>query len=230
MSQQPANSAPHLGSPNPGRVFIAGVTGYLGTRLAEVLIRRGHTVSGLARSCSEHRLPAGCRVVSGNALDRNSFSAKIAGCDTFVQLVGVAHPSPAKAQQFRDIDLKSCQESVAAAVSNNYRHFVYVSVAHPAPAMAAYIEVRTLCEQIITASGLNATILRPWYVLGPGHYWPYLLQPGYWIARKIPAWRASAERLGLVTLAQMIATLVSAVETPSSGLRIVEVPEISSHR
>lgn len=201
----------------------------MGTRLAETLIRRGHVVSGLIRAGSQKRLPDGCQLISGNALDRNSFHGKIASNDTFVQLVGVAHPSPAKAQQFRDIDLKSCQESVAAAVSNGFQHFVYVSVAHPAPAMKAYIEVRTLCEQLITTSGLNATILRPWYVLGPGHYWPYVLQPGYWIAKKIPAWRASAERLGLVTLEQMISALQSAVESPCVGVRIVEVPEISSY-
>jgi uncharacterized protein YbjT (DUF2867 family) len=61
---------------------------------------------------------------------------------------------------------------VAAAEANRFQHFVYVSVAHPAPAMKAYIEVRSRCEEIIRASGLNTTILRPWYVLGPGHYWP----------------------------------------------------------
>ncbi len=78
--------------------------------------------------------------------------------------MGAAHPSPAKAQQFREIDLKSCPESLAAALANNVKHFVYVSVAHPAPTMKAYIEVRTRCEELIRTSGLHATILRPWYV------------------------------------------------------------------
>src|SRR6266513_1161546 len=68
-----------------------------------------------------------------------------------------------------------------------------VSVAHPAPTMKAYIEVRTRCEELIRTSGLHATILRPWYVLGPGHYWSYLLKPFYWMARQIPASRAGAK-------------------------------------
>ena len=38
--------------------------------------------------------------------------------------------------------------------------------------------------------------------------------------------RDGARRLGLVTLAQMTRALVHAVENPSSGSRIVEVPEI----
>jgi uncharacterized protein YbjT (DUF2867 family) len=144
-----------------------------------------------------------------------------------VQLVGVAHPSPAKAKQFHEIDLKSCEESVAAAVANRVRQFVYVSVAHPAPVMKAYIEVRTRCEEIIERSGLNATILRPWYVLGPGHYWPYLLKPGYWLARQIPGLRESANRLGLVTCRQMVAALAASVEKRFTGVRIVEASEIA---
>jgi uncharacterized protein YbjT (DUF2867 family) len=210
-------------------VFIAGATGYMGSRLAEELVRRGHRVSGLVREGSENRLPTGCQPVSGNALNRETFVNKIDRAHTFVQLVGVAHPSPAKAQQFREIDLKSCEESVAAAVANKTQYFVYVSVAHPAPAMKAYIVVRTQCEEIIRKSGLNATILRPWYVLGPGHYWPYVLKPFYWLARQIPVSRAGAERLGLVTLPQMVAALVTSVESPANGIRIVEVPEIASH-
>jgi uncharacterized protein YbjT (DUF2867 family) len=212
------------------QVFIAGATGYMGQRLASELARRGHVVSGLVRAGSEGKLPQSCTPVVGNALAATTFRDKIGDADTFVQLVGVAHPSPTKAKQFREIDLVSCEQSVAAAVANRAKHFVYVSVARPAPMMHAYIEVRSKCEDMIRAAGLNATILRPWYVLGPGHYWPYMLVPGYWLARQIPSMRESATRLGLVTLQQMLAALVQAAETPAIGIRIVEVPEIARAR
>jgi uncharacterized protein YbjT (DUF2867 family) len=215
-------------SANVRQVFLTGATGYMGTRLAEELKRRGFDVAVLVRPGSERKVPAGCMAVPGNALDRATFSDKIAGAGTFVQLLGVPHPSPAKAKQFREIDLVSCQESVAAATANGVDHFVYVSVAHPAPVMKAYIEVRTQCEEMIRRSGMNATILRPWYVLGPGHHWPYLLKPGYWLARQIPSMREGAARLGLVTRAQMVAALADCVEHPRRGVRIVEVPEIEA--
>ncbi|HKT47395.1 MAG TPA: NAD(P)H-binding protein [Candidatus Acidoferrales bacterium] len=208
-------------------VFIAGATGYMGSRLASLLLARGHRVLSLVRPGSEPKLPTGCAPVPGNALDRRTFSNHLVGIDTFVQLVGVAHPSPSKGAQFRAIDLVSCQESVAAAAASRIPHFVYVSVAHPAPLMKSYIEVRAQCEDLIRSAGLNATILRPWYVLGPGHYWPYLLKPGYWLARRIPALREGALRLGLVTLEQMLAALVIAVENPVRGIRAVNVPEIA---
>ena len=77
---------------------------------------------------------------------------------------------------------------------------------------------------------MNATILRPWYVLGPGHYWPYLLVPFYQIARAFPGTRAGAERLGLVTIDDMVATLLDAVEHPAVGTVIAEVPQIRKQR
>jgi uncharacterized protein YbjT (DUF2867 family) len=90
---------------------------------------------------------------------------------------GVAHPSPSKAQQFIDIDLRAAREAITAAKEAGIEHFVYVSVAQPAPAMKAYVAVRAECESEIAKAGLNATSLRPWYVLGPRHWWPLALVP-----------------------------------------------------
>ena len=207
-------------------VFVTGGTGYIGRRLIPLLLGRGHTVRALVRPGSEARLPPGCTAIPGNALDRATLAGAIAPADTVVQLVGVPHPSPSKAAQFRAVDLVSGLASVAAAGEVGVRHFVYVSVAHPSSMMQAYIAVRTEVEAALRASGLNATILRPWYILGPGHRWPYLLLPVYWLMEHLPAKRDTARRLGLVTLPEMLQALVKAVETPASGIRVWEVPEI----
>lgn len=210
----------------PRHVFVTGGTGYLGSRLVRALAARGHRVRALVRPGSEGKLPAGVEPVPGNPLDGATFSSAVAPADTFVQLVGVAHPSPAKAAQFRSIDLASALASIAAAKEAGVSHFVYVSVAHPAPAMKAYGKAREEAEAALAASGVNATVLRPWYVLGPGHRWAYALIPFYKVAELFPATRETARRLGLVTLPQMLSALVFAVENPASGTRIVEAPEI----
>lgn len=92
--------------------------------------------------------------------------------------------------------------------------------------MHAYIAARKEGEALIEASGLSATILRPWYVLGPGHRWPGVLLPVYRLMELLPWTRESALRLGLVDLSHMIAALVSAVESPVEGVRFAGVPEI----
>ncbi|MGE0352666.1 MAG: NAD(P)H-binding protein, partial [Gemmatimonadales bacterium] len=155
-----------------------------------------------------------------------TFTGQIAPADTFVHLIGTPNPSPSKAEEFLRVDLASVQAAVPAAVVAGVRHFVYLSVAHPAPVMRAYVAARMRAEEIIRASGLGATILRPWYVLGPGHRWPYLLLPLYWTASLLPPTRPGARRLGLVTIEQMIRALVHAVETPVDGVRVMEVGEI----
>ena len=207
-------------------VFVAGGTGYIGSRLIAALAARGHRVRALARAGSVARLPAGCEPVVGDALDAASFTADVPRADTFVHLVGVPHPNPAKAAQFRSIDLASVLAGIAAASQAGVRQFVYVSVAQPAPVMRAYLATRAEAEAALRASGLNATIVRPWYVLGPGHWWPYALVPGYWLAERLPPTREPALRLGLVTVSQLVDTLVAAVENPASGVRTLDVPAI----
>ena len=147
-------------------VFLTGGSGYMGSRLIPRLLSRGHRVTALVRPQSQGKLPSGCEAVSGNALDASSYRERIMPATTFVQLLGVSHPSPAKAAEFRSMDLVAGREAIAAAVSARIQHLTYVSVAHPAPMMKSYIAVRAECETLIRESDLNATILRPWYVLG----------------------------------------------------------------
>lgn len=212
------------------RVLVTGATGYLGSRLVPALVERGHSVRVLVRPGSEGRAPGGSEVVLGDPLEPSGYGAALENVDTLVHLVGVAHPSPAKAQLFRSVDLRSALVAVDAARAAQVQHFVYVSVAQPAPVMGAYVAARAEAERYLTASGLSATVLRPWYVLGPGHLWPLLLLPLYWLAALFPGSRDGAARLGLVRIGQMVRALVAAVETPAGGLAVRSVPEIRGAR
>ena len=208
-------------------VFVTGGTGYIGRALITALLARRHVVHALVRAGSEGKLPAGAIPLNGNALDETSFSGRVPRAATIVHLVGTPHPTPAKAAEFRQVDLTSIIATAVAAQRARARHLIYVSVAHPAPVMRAYIAAREEGEAAVRACGVPATILRPWYVLGPGHMWPHLLKPLYAILRLLPRTRAGTERLGFVSHRQMVGALVRAVEDPSpAGVKIVEVPEI----
>src|SRR5947209_16994012 len=124
-------------------LFLTGGTGYIGSRLIPLLRKRGHQIKALVRDGSERKLPAGATRVVGDALKTDSYVEHVRGSDTFVHLIGVPHPSPAKAKQFREIDLVSIQIAIKAARESGIRHFIYLSVAHPAPMMKDFIEVRT---------------------------------------------------------------------------------------
>jgi uncharacterized protein YbjT (DUF2867 family) len=214
-------SAPEVPT-EPRRVVIAGANGYIGRRLARCLLARGHPVTAFVRATP--RAPAGCDVVSGDALDESAFLAATRGAHTLVHLVGVAHPSPAKAALFERIDLGSAQVAARAALANQVRHIVYVSVARPAPVMQAYIKARRRAEEAFAATNIPCTFLQPWYVLGPGHRWPLALVPLYKILELLPATRATAERLGLLRITTLLRCLVEAIEHPPQGVRSWDVP------
>jgi len=209
-------------------VFVTGGTGYIGRPLVESLVARRHKVHALVRAGREEAVATGATPVVGNALEAASFAYAIPRGATLVHLVGTPGPNPSKAAEFERVDLGSIRASAAAAMSSGAAHIVYVSVARPAPLMRSYIAARERGEEAVKATGIAHTFVRPWYVLGPGHYWPYALVPLYALARMFPPTREQAVRLGLVTLGQMVASLVAAVETPPGrGGRIVDVPAIA---
>jgi uncharacterized protein YbjT (DUF2867 family) len=141
-------------------IFLTGGTGYIGSRLIPQLVERGHKLKALVRAGSENKLPAGAIGIVGNALELDSYTDHVRGCDTFVHLIGVPHPSPAKAKQFHDVDLVSIKVAIKAARDVGVRHFIYLSVAQPAPVMKEFIAVRSAGEQMIRESGIPATETR----------------------------------------------------------------------
>jgi uncharacterized protein YbjT (DUF2867 family) len=216
----------------PLDILVTGGTGYIGRHLIPALLARGHRVRVLARQESLGRVPMGATQVLGDALAVDSVSAAIRPGGSVVHLVGTPHPTPSKADQFEKVDLLSIRATVNAAKQVGISHLVYLSVAQPAPIMQAYLWVRALGEAMIREARLTATIVRPWYVLGPGRQWPKLIVPLYKIAEIIPATRATAERLGLVTIEEMTKAIVSALENPppSGQQRIVNVAGIRRAR
>jgi nucleoside-diphosphate-sugar epimerase len=212
-------------------IFITGASGYIGSRLIKALRQRGgFHIKALIRQESAHKLPPGCEGIIGNALEAATYSESVKPATIFVHLVGVAHPSPAKKQQFRQIDLVSAQQAAIAAKNEAIEHFIYLSVAqYPTDIMKEYQAVRAAGETLLAETGIRCSFIRPWYVLGPGHWWPLMFKPLYWIGRRIPVFKEKAQKLGTVTIHQMIACLLYAIEHPPlSGCNVYEVTDIQS--
>jgi nucleoside-diphosphate-sugar epimerase len=207
-------------------VVVNGATGHIGRALAQALAGRGHRVRALVRAGSAGRVPPGVEPLTGDAFDGACVRAALRPGDTLVHLIGTPHPNPSKAAEFVRVDLGSARVAIEAARARGCAHFVYVSVAQPAPVMQAYLKARAQAEQLIAQAQLTATVLRPWYVLGPGRRWPLALLPFYALAERVPRWREQAERLGLLTLDQMVHAMIVAIEAPppAGTVRVLDVP------
>lgn len=210
------------------QVFITGGTGYLGRKLIPLLMQRGYTVKALIRRGSEYKLPVGCAAITSNPFDAVTFAQDIEQGSTFIQLLGVSHPGPSKKNLFYKIDYASAKASAGAAERAACQHFVYVSVAQtPTSVMHDYQVCRAECEKMIRQSSLKTSIIRPWYIVGPGHYWPLFFLPLFKLLEFIPNTSAKAKSLRLVYLRQMLDALVYAVENPpAEEVRIFEIEHI----
>ena len=208
-------------------VFITGGSGYIGSRLIKKLLRRNYHVIALVRKGSEHKIPPGAQIVIGNPFDLRTFAENIPTGSIFIQLLGVSHPSPKKARLFEEIDLKSVKASADAAARVGVSHFIYVSVVmSETRIMKAYQEVRKKGEQYCLSKNLNCAFIRPWYVLGPGHWWPVLLLPFYGVAELFPSLRQKTRIKALVTINQMLNVLISAVEQFPASKSVFEIRDI----
>ena len=209
-------------------VFITGGTGYIGKRLIRILLEEGFEVTALIRATSLKKLPPGCSAVIADPFDANSYVKTIPENSIFIHLLGVSHPGPKKKLLFYSVDLASLKMSVEAAKRANSVHFVYVSVAQfPTKIMADYQEERRQGEQAVLGSGIPSIFIRPWYVTGPGHYWPLFLQPAFKLLELIPSTSIQAKSLALVSLRQMLAALKQIIiNRPPEINRIVEVEDI----
>ncbi len=211
-------------------VFINGATGFVGRHLILELLRRGHRVKAGARESSLSKLPPGVEPIVADGISAAGYRSALKDCDTFVQLVGVTHPSPAKAAQFRTIDFESCRQAALAAKAARIPHFVYVSVAQPSPVMKAYVAIRQDCEALIRDAELNASVLRPFYILGPGRRWPLLLKPLFALAERLPVTRATARRLTFISIEDVTLALADAIENPPHSFRIWTAADIRNQR
>lgn len=216
-------------TPTKSEVFITGGTGYIGSRLIPLLLDSGFEVTALVRKGSEQKPDKRCNVMIGNALDSSTYLHHMKEGSVFIHLIGVAHPGPGKEKEFLEIDKVSIEEAVKAAVSAHASQFIYLSVAEPAPLMKEFIEVRKYGEGLLKDSGLNCLFIKPWYVLGPGHYWPYFILPLYWLFMLVPPFSKTARRLYPVKLNNVLNAIVDAVKNPVKGIRRISTDELRRH-
>jgi nucleoside-diphosphate-sugar epimerase len=77
---------------NPTHIFVTGATGFIGTKLVNQLVHKGHTVHALSRATSNREGLEHERIqfVQGNILDRDSLRKGMEGCTQVYHLAAYA--------------------------------------------------------------------------------------------------------------------------------------------
>ena len=144
---------------------ITGGTGFVGGHLLRLVTER----DGQARALARRPQPPMRRIfwVSG-ALDQPAALARLmAGADVAIHVAGVVN-APDRAG-FAAGNIAGTTAMIAAARDAGVRRFVHVSsLAAREPDLSAYGWSKAESEKLVTASGLDWSIVRPPAVYGPG--------------------------------------------------------------
>jgi nucleoside-diphosphate-sugar epimerase len=176
---------------NGERIFVTGATGFVGSRLLQTLLERGHSVWALARAESNREPARHERLhwVIGDILDRASLQAGLEGCTQVYHLAACAKNWVKDPSLFFKLNVEGTRNVLEAAGQAGARRIVYTStivVLGPTPTgvigdeerprseprfLTDYEETKAAAESAVrqlAVQGLPVVLVNPTRAYGPG--------------------------------------------------------------
>ena len=212
------------------KVAIAGATGFIGSRLCEVLTPDFEVVAltRRARSGTDAITWRSC-----DLYDLDSCITALNGVDAAVYLVHSMMPSARLTQaRFEDLDLILADNFARAAQHHRVRHVVYVGGLDPeTPDTSVHLSSRMEVEQVLAKRIETVTALRAGLVIGAGGSSYEVLKD---VVRRLPlilcpSWTESKmQPIGLEDLVSLIKQ--SLTERGPAGCHDVCAPDLMTYR
>jgi uncharacterized protein YbjT (DUF2867 family) len=219
------------------KVLMTGATGFVGTRLREVVRKEGHQVRLLVRKESaeavQKTLPAGAyEIVYGDAFETNTCLHACDGCDAVIHLVGIIREFPSKGITFDELHRVATANVVDAARRTGAARFVHMSALGARDdAVSRYHRSKRAAERVVEDSGLRWTIFRPSWIFAPGDELSATIKD---IVRKpvIPLINGGKALIQPVALEDVCACMAKALRMPETQGKTYELggPDRVSYR
>ena len=223
--------------------LVTGSSGFIGSHLVEVLVKRGHEVRALIRSSSSTRWLRDLKIsfAYGDTRDKDALRAAVRDMDYIFHLGGVI--SAPDRRIYDEVNAQGTRNLVEACLDENpgLRKFVFVSsisAAGPSPCDAAlgedaesrpisdYGRSKLAAEEVVLSSAarLPVTIVRPPNVLGPRQR--ELAESIKLLRMRIkPLIGRKSSRTSIAAVGDIVRALVLAAEDPRSAGRIYYVTD-----
>lgn len=212
------------------RVLVTGATGFVGSHLAEALRRQGDTVTALARSArkAEALAPLGVRIIAGELADAAAVRKAVEGQDIVYHVAGVVAALDERA--FMAANREGTRAVVEASQAAGGPRLIFVSsmaAGGPSPRgqplrgdepphpVTAYGRSKLAAEEVVKASTLPWTIVRPPMVYGPRDQEVLKV---FRIARLgiAPVFGDGSQELSAIHGADLADALIAAAQSPST--------------
>jgi putative NADH-flavin reductase len=171
------------------RVALLGGTGRIGGLLLAQALESGHEVTVLARNTDALTPAGGLTTISGDATDAQAVAATVDGADAVLSALGprgAKAPSPLESAARNTVLAMSktgarrliCVSAAGAFIEGDPNMSAVVKFILPKVFATQFADVRAM-EQVIRASDLDWTLVRPTRLVNSGVTQKYRTAPDY---------------------------------------------------
>lgn len=150
------------------KVAVIGGTGFVGRYIVSALIEAGHSVALLVRPGSAGKLqcPDAVQVTVGDVGSATAVAKTLEGCDAVIYCIGILRESRRNGVTFEALQYEGVVRTVEAAINAGVKHFLLMSANGIKSPGTPYQETKKRAEDVVLASGLDATVFRPSVIFG----------------------------------------------------------------
>lgn len=193
-------------------ILVTGGTGFVGSRLIRRLRKGDMPVRAVVRDPDKAvwLKDLGVNVVKGDISDKASLDKAAEGMERVVHLVGIIQETARST--FRAVHVEGTRNILEASRKAGVRHFFYQSALGTRPgARSAYHKTKWEAEELVRASGIPFTILRPSLIYGPGDQFTIRLAEMIRLSPVLPVIGSGKSRVQPIFIDDVTACIVQAV-------------------
>lgn len=148
------------------KVLVTGASGFIGRHVTAQLLEQGHEVAALSRHGAAPQ--PGARSLRGDVVTGAALEEAVAGAHAVIHLVGVIRERGEDAT-FEKVHVEGTRKVLAAARAAGVSRYVHMSaLGAELGSVSSYAETKARAEEMVRASELAWTILRPSLAFGAG--------------------------------------------------------------
>jgi len=151
------------------KVFVTGGSGFVGSEVVRQLLAAGHEVRSLVHSRAATSTDPKLELWPGDATQAETLKNALTGCEAVIHLIGIIREFPGKQITFQRLHIDATRNLLVAAQEQGVKRYLHMSAnGTRQDGVAEYHKSKWAAEELVRASGLDATIFRPSVIFGPG--------------------------------------------------------------
>ena len=197
-------------------ILITGGTGFVGTHLIRRMRKDGIPVRVVVRNPENARSlkDLGVDVVRGDIADKKLLEKAVSGIERVIHLVGIIQE--ARGATFQDVHVDGTRNLLSAAKKAGVRHFFYQSaLGTRLGARSLYHKTKWEAEELVRASGIPFTILRPSLIYGPGDLFTIMLSDMIRLSPFLPIIGSGKSGVQPIFIDDVVSCVIKAVTSDS---------------